>query len=54
MRYIAKYSQLNPIYTPVFIIMTHEIGMISYMALRDADGIIQSFGGMHHFGGHVG
>lgn len=53
MLYLDKYSQLNPIYTSDFVIMTHAIGMIRYMVLRDADGIIQSFGGMHHFAGHA-
>ncbi|TQX85174.1 MULTISPECIES: hypothetical protein [Rhizobium] len=49
MLYLDKYSRLNPIYTPDFVIMTHAIGMIRYMVLRDADGVIQSFGGIHHF-----
>lgn len=53
MLYLEKYSQLNPVYTPDFVMMTHEIGMIRYMVLRDAAGVIQSFGGMHHFGGHA-
>lgn len=53
MLYLDKYSRLNPIYTPDFVMMTHEIGMIRYMVLRDRDGVIQSFGGMHDFAGHA-
>jgi len=53
MLYLDKYSQLNPSFTPAFVTMTHAIGMIRYLVLRDADGIIQCFGGMHHFAGHA-
>lgn len=52
MLYRDKYSQLNPAYTPHFITMTHNIGMIRYMVFRDGDGVIQAFSGMHNFGRH--
>lgn len=50
--YLEKYSWLNPVYTPDFIVMSHDIGLIRYLVCRDADGVIQSFGGMHHLGRH--
>jgi hypothetical protein len=50
MLYLEKYSRLNPVYTPRFVALTHEIGMIRYLVLRDAAGRIQGFGGMHAFG----
>lgn len=51
--YLDKYSQLNPHYTPAFVRLTHEIGMIRYLVLRDGDGVIQGFGGMHRAGSHA-
>lgn len=53
MLYLEKYSRLNPAYTARFITMTHRIGMIRYLVLRDAEGTIQGFGGMHHTGRHA-
>ena len=51
--YLEKYSHLNPHYTPGFVRLTHEIGMIRYLVLRDRDGVIQGFGGMHRAGRHA-
>ncbi len=48
--YLDKYSHLNPQFTPRFIKMTHQIGMIRYLVLRDGQGVIQGFGGLHRFG----
>ena len=51
--YLEKYSELNPHYTPAFVRLTHEIGMIRYLVLRDKSGVIQGFGGMHQAGRHA-
>ncbi|MEP1537314.1 MAG: hypothetical protein ABJQ34_15175 [Paracoccaceae bacterium] len=50
--YLDKYSRINPVYTPQFIKLTHSIGMIRYLVLRDKGGQIQGFGGMHQNGRH--
>jgi hypothetical protein len=50
MLYLEKYSRLNPAYTARFVSLTHEIGMIRYLVLRDREGVIQGFGGMHRSG----
>lgn len=50
MLYLEKYSRLNPAYTPRFVSLTHDIGMIRYLVLRDREGVIQGFGGMHRSG----
>lgn len=44
--YIEKYSSLNPLFTPEFIMLTHAIGMIDYRVARDPDGRIQAVAGM--------
>lgn len=51
--YLDKYSRLNPVFTPAFIALTHAVGLIRYLVLRDAAGVIQAFGGMHHLGDHA-
>ncbi len=51
--YIEKYSALNPAYTPDFILMSHNTGLIRYLVHRDVEGVIQSFGGMLHLGEHA-
>jgi hypothetical protein len=53
MLYLEKYSRLNPAYTARFVALTHDIGMIRYLVLRDRDGVIQAFGGMHRSGEHA-
>lgn len=53
MLYRQKYSALNPAFTPRFITLTHAIGMIRYLLLRDEHDVIQGFGGMHRFGDHA-
>jgi hypothetical protein len=52
MLYLEKYSRLNPAFQPQFIKLTHQIGMIKYLVLRDHDGVIQGFGGFHRLGMH--
>lgn len=51
--YLDKYSRLNPHYTARFVDMTQRIGMIRYLILRDAEGVIQGFGGMYTSHGHA-
>lgn len=51
--YLEKYSHINPAYTARFVKMTHEIGMIRYLVLRDETGCIQGFGGMVEVGNHA-
>jgi hypothetical protein len=51
--YLQKYSRLNPDYSPGFIKLTHRIGMIRYIAFRDADGTIQSVAGCFRLGDEV-
>ena len=53
MLYRRKYSRLNPDYTTDFVHLTHRIELIRYLVLRDCDGIIRGFGGMHRSGGHA-
>ena len=50
MLYLDKYSRLNPAYTPEFVALTHQIGLIRYLVLRDQAGTIQGFGGMYRAG----
>ena len=51
--YLQKYSQLNPHYTPTFVRLAHDIGLLRFLVLRDAEGIIQGVGGMRHLGSHA-
>ncbi|MGJ8616417.1 MAG: hypothetical protein ACSHWS_06215 [Sulfitobacter sp.] len=51
--YLQKYSTLNPHYSAEFIAMSHRIGLLRYLTLRDEDGVIQAFGGMHHLRDHA-
>lgn len=53
MLYLEKYSRLNPAYTPDFVTLTHRIGLIRYLVLRDRAGLIQGFGGMYRAGAHA-
>jgi hypothetical protein len=50
MLYLEKHSRLNPAYTAEFVALTHQIGLIRYLVLRDGVGIIQGFGGMYQAG----
>ena len=52
MLYVDKHSRLNPLYTPSFVETAHAIGMLRYLVLRDREGVIQAFGGMHVIGGY--
>jgi hypothetical protein len=51
--YLEKYSRLNPIFTTEFVKLTHRIGMVKYLVLRDREGVIQAFGGLHQLSGHA-
>ncbi len=53
MLYLDKYSVLNPAYTPDFVALTHRIGLMRYLVLRDRTGAIQGFGGMVRAGPHA-
>jgi hypothetical protein len=44
--YVGKYSALNPVFTPAFVVMTHRAGMIRYHVARDAAGQIMAVGGL--------
>lgn len=44
--YVGKYSALNPVFTPSFIVMTHHTRMIRYQVARDAAGQIMAVGGL--------
>ncbi|MEG3086984.1 hypothetical protein [Sphingomonas sp. PB4P5] len=48
--YREKYSQLNPAFTPAFVMLTARIGLLRYLVLRDRGGVIQGFGAMFHAG----
>ena len=50
--YLQKYSRLNPAFTPRFIQRSGELGVLRHLVLRDAEGVIQAFGAMHHMGRH--
>ena len=52
MLYLDKYSRLNPQYTPCFVAMTQQIGLIRYLLLRNDKGIVEAFGGMYQAGDH--
>jgi hypothetical protein len=49
--YIARYSRLNPDFTPDFIRMTQQVGLFAYRVARDADGRIMAVTGMLTRGG---
>lgn len=51
--YLDKYSRLNPAYTLDFVALTHRIGLIRYLVLRDREDVIQGFGGMYRAGQHA-
>jgi hypothetical protein len=44
--YIAKYSTLNPVFTPAFISLTQRTGMMDYRVARAASGRIMAVAGM--------
>lgn len=46
MLYIDRYSALNPVFTPRFIGLTLETGMMAYRLARNADGRIMAVAGM--------
>lgn len=48
--YLHKYSRLNPAYTARFVRMSRAVGLIRYLLLRDGDGTILGFGGLHRVG----
>ncbi len=42
MLYLTKYSDLNPVFTPAWIRLTHEKGIIRYQVARGSDGTIMA------------
>jgi hypothetical protein len=46
MLYIDRYSALNPVFTPRFVALTRETGLIAYRLARNADGQIMAVAGM--------
>jgi hypothetical protein len=48
--YLAKYSRLNPAFTPEFIKHTHDTGMIRYGVFRESSGVIVSAAGAFELG----
>lgn len=51
--YMDKYSRLNPAYTVSFVMLTHRIGMIRFLVLRDRAGTMRGFGGLFGTAGHA-
>lgn len=41
--YINKYSTMNPAFTPAFVQLTHDLGLIKYLVFRARSGLIQVF-----------
>jgi hypothetical protein len=46
MLYVGRYSGLNPLFTPRFITLTQEIGMLHYRVARDGSGRIMAAAGV--------
>lgn len=46
MLYVGRYSALNPIFTPRFIHLSHELGLLRYRVARDSVGRIMAAAGM--------
>lgn len=51
MLYVGKYSALNPVLTPAFILASARTGMMSYRVARDAAGTIMAVAGIWERGG---
>lgn len=51
MLYLARYSKLNPAFTPAYIEMTHRTKFFQYRGLREADGVLSSVVGCFIRGG---
>jgi len=45
MLYVGKYSPLNPVFTPAWIAMTHEEGILRYRGARDGEGRLMAVAG---------
>lgn len=45
MLYVDKYSELNPVFTPAWIELTHRCGLLDYHVVRDRSGAIVSVAG---------
>lgn len=45
--YIAKYSSLNPVFTPAFVSMTHRSEIFHYRVVRGPDGAIRAVAGSY-------
>ncbi len=40
--YLDKYTWLNPIYTPLFMRLMHEAGVLAFYGLRNGDGVLDA------------
>lgn len=43
--YVGKYSPLNPVFSPAYVLMTWREGVLTYRGVRDADGVLLAIGG---------
>ncbi len=41
--YVGRYSAINPVFTPQFVMLSAESGLLSYCLLRDDAGVIMGF-----------
>ena len=48
--YLDRYSRLNPDFTPAYVELTHQIGLIRYEGLRGPDGRLSAFVGYYSHG----
>lgn len=46
MLYVGRYSALNPVFTPRFMVFTHDEGMLHYRVARDGAGRIMAVSGI--------
>lgn len=51
--YLAKYSRLNPAYTPALLRAWHDDGLLDLHGVRDADGVLIGAVGLMRFGNLV-
>lgn len=49
--YIGRYSSLNPVFTPRFVIESARLGLLQFTLARDGEGVIMAASGMRVAGG---
>jgi hypothetical protein len=49
--YVGRYSAINPIFTPRFIALSAQTGLLSYCLVRDEAGVIMAFAALRSAGG---